>query len=145
VRYRAIPPDENVPPIMNKLLRFLAASGCLAALMFGPTAKSAAAEEKKSEAVGSIRPKGEVAPADLPGLAKITFQQAMTAALAKVKGSIIKAELEVEDGNLMYSFEIVGANKKITEVEIDAGNGKVLGTEDVENEKEDEPADAKKK
>jgi uncharacterized membrane protein YkoI len=52
-------------------------------------------------------------------------------------GTVLKAELEVEDGCLMYSFEIVGAGKKITEVEIDAGNGKVLETEDAENEKED--------
>jgi uncharacterized membrane protein YkoI len=34
--------------------------------------------------------------------------------------------LEVEDGSLQYSFAIVGADKKVTEVEIDAGDGKVL-------------------
>jgi uncharacterized membrane protein YkoI len=108
------------------------------------TALVAAKDEKKAPA-GSIRPTGTVAPADLPGLAKISFQQALAAALAKAPGSVIKAELEVEDGNLMYSFEIVGANKKITEVEIDAGNGKVLNTEDEENEKEDKADEAKKK
>ena len=71
-------------------------------------------------------------PADLPALARISFDDAMKAALAAAPGKIIKAELEIEDGNLMYSFEIVGARKAITEVEIDAGNGKVLGTEQEE-------------
>ena len=36
---------------------------------------------------------------------------------------------KVEDGCLQYSFEIVGADKSITEVEIDAGDGKVLDTD----------------
>jgi uncharacterized membrane protein YkoI len=67
-----------------------------------------------------------VKPADLPNLAKISFEAALRTALAAAPGSVIKAELEVEDGNLMYSFEIVGADKKIKEVEIDAGNGRVL-------------------
>lgn len=86
---------------------------------------------------GSIRPAGKVAPADLPGLAKIRFPEAMAAALAKVPGSVLKAELEVEHGDLMYSFEIVGADHKVREVEIDAGNGRVLAVEDDENEQDD--------
>jgi hypothetical protein len=87
------------------------------------------AKEEVPAAVGSIRPTHKVKDADLPGLAKISFLDAVHAATAAVPGQIIKAELEIEDGNLMYSFEIVGTNKAITEVEIDAGNGKVLGTE----------------
>jgi uncharacterized membrane protein YkoI len=42
---------------------------------------------------------------------------------------VILGELEVEDGNLQYSFDIVGADKSVTEVEIDAGDGKVLATD----------------
>lgn len=94
----------------------------------------AADQETKSTPKGSIHPSGDVKSADLPALAKVSFQAALNTALATVPGSVIKAELEVEDGCLMYSFEIVGANKKVTEVEIDAGNGKVLGTEDDEKE-----------
>ena len=128
----------------NTLHKFIVAA-CVAAFTLGSAATARAKDEKKSEAVSSIRPIGDVKPADLPGLAKISFQQALTAALAKNPGSVIKAELEVEDGNLMYSFEIVGANKKVTEVEIDAGNGKVLDTEDEASEEEDKADEAKKK
>ena len=90
---------------------------------------SAEKADKKAEpsVTASIRPMGRVKPVNLPALTKIDFQTALTTALKASPGSVIKAELEVEDGNLMYSFEIVGADKKITEVEIDAGNGKVLG------------------
>ena len=88
-------------------------------------------EKNEKKVTGSIRPSGEVKPADLPALAIISFDQALKAAVAASPGSVIKAELEVENGNLMYSFEIVGADKKVTEVEIDAGNGKVL---DIDND-----------
>lgn len=55
---------------------------------------------------------------------------------------MIKAELEVERGTLRYSFQIVGKDKTITE--IDAGNGKVLQTEKEENEAEDQKPSAEK-
>jgi uncharacterized membrane protein YkoI len=112
---------------MKKLLRLTAVFAAIALLSSAPGLMAA-------EAKGSIRPQGEDKSADLPALAKITFQKALDVALAKVPGQVIKAELEVEDGCLMYSFEIVGPDKKITEVEIDAGNGKVLDTEDESSE-----------
>ena len=83
--------------------------------------------KEASSALGSIRPKGEIDAKDLPALAKISFTAALEIALKTAPGAVIKAELEVEDGNLLYSFEIVGADKSVTEVEVDAGNGKVLG------------------
>lgn len=86
-------------------------------------------KEEKNSAKGSIRPEGKVKKVDLPALAKISFDEALKAAHAATPGSVIKAELEVEDGNLQYSFDIVGADKKVTEVEIDAGNGKVLAVD----------------
>jgi uncharacterized membrane protein YkoI len=49
----------------------------------------------------------------------------------------VTGELEVEDGNLQYSFDIVGADKKVTEVEIDAGNGKVLATDTDDDDDDD--------
>lgn len=113
-----------------KLRKLLALAGTV--ILAASLATFAPAKEEKAAAAGSIRPTGKMKPADLPALAKISFEDAMKAALAAAPGKIIKAELEVEDGNLMYSFEIVGARKAITEVEIDAGNGKVLGTEQEE-------------
>jgi len=91
--------------------------------------KHESAEKQEPTITGSIRPEGHPKPAELPGLAKISLPYAMNAALQLVPGNVVSAELEVEDGNLQYSFDIVGADKSITEVEIDAGDGKVLATE----------------
>ena len=120
---------------MKSSFRPFALAGLLAAATctLAPTTafakeKENAKEEKKEETkiVASIRPTGDPKPADLPALAKITFEQALKAALKAVPGSVLKGELEIEDGNLMYAFEILNAKNKIVEVEIDAGNGKVL-------------------
>jgi uncharacterized membrane protein YkoI len=119
----------------TKLHKLFAAGGTV--ILAASLALSAPAKEEKAAAPGSIRPAGHVKPSELPALAKISFDDAMKAALAAAPGSIIKAELEVEDGNLMYSFEIVGAHKAITEVEIDAGNGKVLAMDKEDAGKEE--------
>ena len=119
---------------MKSPLRLFALAGWLtAACVLVPLTTFAADkevtnEEKKDEkkVVASVRPAAGLKSADLPALTKITFEQALKAALAAAPGSVLKAELEVEDGNLMYSFEILNAKKKVVEVEIDAGNGKVL-------------------
>src|SRR5258708_25879527 len=106
---------------MNITLRkCLALTGT--ALLAASLPTGAVAKEENTAAVGSIRPHGKVKPADLPALAGISFAAAMKAALIAAPGKIIKAELEIEDGNLMYSFEIVGAGKATTQVQIDAGN-----------------------
>lgn len=106
----------------------------LTATILAFTVSSLLAEEKdegkekqeKSTFKASIQPAGKVKAAELPALAKITFDDALKAARAAAPGSVIKAELEVEAGSLVYSFEIVGTDKRVTEVEVDAGNGKVL-------------------
>ncbi len=117
-----------------KTFRLLLAAGLLgvSSLAFAAEKpeKSEKAEKKEApSAIGSIRPTGDPKSKDLPALAKITFETALAAALKAAPGAVIKAELEIEDGNLQYSFEIVGADKSVTEVEIDAGNGKVLGVD----------------
>ena len=63
--------------------------------------------------------------AKLQSLAKITRQQAIHAALLKVKGTLVNAELENEDGNVVYGVE-VKTSSGIADVKVDAGNGKVL-------------------
>lgn len=99
----------------------------LGLLLFSITSTPAAEE---SHAVGSIRPAGSFPKTELPALTKISLEDALHTALAAIPGSVVVAELEIEDGNLMYSFEIVTAGKTIKEVEIDAGNGKVLAIEE---------------
>ncbi|MFZ5590754.1 MAG: PepSY domain-containing protein [Bacillota bacterium] len=65
----------------------------------------------------------------LAGLAKITAAQAESSALSAVPGKAQKVALENEDGNVVYSVEVQTA-KGISDVKIDAGNGKVLKCED---------------
>ncbi len=115
--------------IMKIDLRMFLAAGCLTALI-GATAIPVAAKDEDSDQdakiAGSIHVEGRHKRAELPALAKISFDDALKTAEARVPGSVIKAELEIEHHTLMYSFEILVADKTVTEVEIDAGDGKVL-------------------
>lgn len=117
---------------MKNISRHIVLSGLFAAAVCLSFAGEKNKGEKKetSHVTASIRVASAVKPSELPALAKITFAQALEAALARVPGSVIKAELEIEDGNLLYSFEIVNAQKKIVEVEVDAGDGKVLNVDE---------------
>jgi Peptidase propeptide and YPEB domain len=73
-------------------------------------------------------PRAKVKPADLPVLARISFDDALKAARTAVSGSVIRVELASKAGNLVYSVDVVCADRTITVVDIDAGNGKVFAT-----------------
>jgi uncharacterized membrane protein YkoI len=60
----------------------------------------------------------------------ITKAQASAIALEKAHGKILSAELEREHGHLVWSFDIQTAPKKITEVQVDAKNGKIVAVEE---------------
>lgn len=113
---------------MKKILILINAA--LLALVVTFTVSNVLAKEgekhEKNEAKASIRPEGKVKRADLPALAKISLDEALKAARAAIQGSVVEAELEIDDGDLVYVFAIVGADKQVSEVKIDAGNGKVL-------------------
>jgi uncharacterized membrane protein YkoI len=64
----------------------------------------------------------------LKSLARITPEQAQSAALAQVPGTVKKVELENEDGNVVYGVEIKTA-KGESDVKVDAGDGRVLHVE----------------
>lgn len=81
-------------------------------------------DNEKEVTNGSIRVQQEASA--YPGLARITLEQAKDTALASVQGDVLKIELEEENGFLVYGVEIVGLDKAITDVKIDAGNGDVL-------------------
>ena len=84
-----------------------------------------------------------------PGLlkrAKVTPDAATAAAQAKVpKGTITSAEIEVEHGKLIYSFDIKTAGKSgIDEVNVDAMTGAVsLQHETPRDEARERAADKK--
>ena len=76
--------------------------------------------------------------AELQAQAKITKDQAQQTALAKAPGGTVKeAELEKEKGKLIWSFDIATPDSKdITEVNVDAITGDVVGVEKEKPENE---------
>lgn len=83
--------------------------------------------------------------AKLAAKAKITRAAAEKTALAKVPdGKVKEAELEEEDGKLVWSFDITRpGTKNITEVLVDAITGKIVSVE-VETPKEQAEEDKEK-
>ena len=98
----------------------------LAGIAFTLSAIPALAQMQEAAPIGSIHPAGKVKHADFPTLAKISIDDAMKAAQAKVPGSVISADLKMKQGSLLYAIKIVSANKAIVGIEVDAGDGKVL-------------------
>ena len=74
----------------------------------------------------------------LARLAKIDLAQATAAALAQVPGKILKAELDDENGNLVYSVEIMTNTHEIKDVKVDAGNGNILHVDADDHDEEEE-------
>ncbi|MCW2740566.1 MAG: hypothetical protein JWR45_988 [Blastococcus sp.] len=62
----------------------------------------------------------------LQSLATVTPSQAERAALAAVPGTVAQAQLDDENGFVVYSVEIKGSDGTATDVKVDAGNGTVL-------------------
>jgi uncharacterized membrane protein YkoI len=65
--------------------------------------------------------------AEMQKSAKISMTKAREIALKKVPGTVKTAELEREHGKLIYSIDVQN-RKGITEVNVDAMNGSVIGT-----------------
>jgi uncharacterized membrane protein YkoI len=84
----------------------------------------------------SIHAKKSQSKEELTAMAKWSQPDALAAALKSLnvtadKVTVKKSELEVEDGCLVYSFDIVvaGESKGKHEIEVDAGNGRILSTD----------------
>ena len=69
--------------------------------------------------------------AALKAQAKVTQEEATKTALAKVpNGTIKSAEIEKENGKLVWSFDISTAkSKNITEILVDAKTGKIISNQ----------------
>ena len=81
----------------------------------------------------SIHAKGGAKKDELAAMVRITQDEAQEAALASFetssKTTVKEGELEAEHGCLVYSFDIAIEGKSgIQEVQVDAGNGKVLSS-----------------
>ncbi|MFI2615567.1 PepSY domain-containing protein [Streptomyces sp. NPDC018584] len=73
--------------------------------------------------------------------AKVTAADAIRAALAKTPGTAVSAELDEEDGGLVWGVDVLKGNTW-HEVEVDPGTGKVLGTWVDKDDDGDDTADA---
>jgi len=94
-----------------------------ALMLFGGITVSA----EQADQEGSIRMKSDEA--GLVEMAKISMDNAINAALKEVPGKVLRAELENENGYLVYGVEIVKADQQIMVVKVDAGNGLILRTD----------------
>ena len=74
-------------------------------------------------------------------LAKLTLQQATSIAANAQAGNISKAELQDEDGFLVYNVVIVSQDKRIHEIKVDAGSGAILRTDVNSSERESSEGD----
>lgn len=120
------------------------AAGIAGAATSGNTQSQAPAEAEADEQDPSYKssvtaPEGEgQSEADeskaLESLATITADQARDAALAAMPGTAGQVELENENGNVVWSVEVTGADGTVTEVKVDAGNGDVLAQENESDE-----------
>jgi Peptidase propeptide and YPEB domain len=87
-----------------------------------------------SSAPCSVHPRKGASKDELKSLAKVSEDEARKTALASLKdpakATVKESELEAEHGCLVYSFDIAVAGKSgIEEIQIDAGNGKLLSSE----------------
>ncbi len=61
-----------------------------------------------------------------PGMAKISFDHAISIAMKECPGKLLELELEALEDYLVYQVEIVTGDYNIMEIFVDAGNGAVL-------------------
>ncbi|MEV7193261.1 PepSY domain-containing protein [Streptomyces sp. NPDC093510] len=73
--------------------------------------------------------------------AKVNAADAIKAALADTKGTAVSAELDEEDGGLVWDVDILNG-KTWHSVEVDPGTGKVLGSWTEKDDDGDDAADA---
>jgi hypothetical protein len=127
---------KNGDSIMNKKWIAVIGTGTIIAGL-AIAAASFAVLDSPEFGKGTIRLEQQ-AEADFPSLAKITLSQAVQTALGAVNGKVLKAELEDENGFLVYGVEVVTADKSIVEVKVDAGSEKVLA---MSRDRDDEQSD----
>lgn len=103
---------------------------------------SVAAPAEQDDATESATSEADESAA-LASLATVTPQEAEAAAVAAVPGTAGPAQLENENGYVVYGVEVTAADGSIIEVTIDAGTGDVLGQEsDSDSETADDESGA---
>ncbi|MFJ1881307.1 MULTISPECIES: PepSY domain-containing protein [unclassified Streptomyces] len=70
--------------------------------------------------------------------ARTDVAQAVAAAVKAVPGTVTEAELDDEDGGLVWELDVYGSDKVRHDVTVDAGNGKVLGKHTSDDDGDDD-------
>lgn len=94
----------------------------------GPEGAAEGADDTAAEAAES---------AALEGLAKVTPEEATAAALKAVPGTAAAAQLENENGFVVYGIEVTTADGTVIDVKVDAGDGSVLAQDAADGETAD--------
>jgi uncharacterized membrane protein YkoI len=103
-----------------KRLRIVFSIVLAALIVFGGIAANA----QQANRPGSIRMESNEA--RFADMAKISISSAINAASKQFPGKVLTAELENENGYLVYGVEIATPDRQIMDVKVDAGNGKIL-------------------
>jgi uncharacterized membrane protein YkoI len=123
---------------MKKMIKLLGATAILAAIVplsaFAATTSSTAAPTVAVESKGAPEAADPNEQANLQLAATLTQQQAIDIALQKVSGTVKSAELEDENGTVVYGVHIVDANGKGSDVKVDAKTGNVLQADSDNND-----------
>lgn len=82
----------------------------------------------QAEVTGSISTKGKK-DKEYHTLATVSLQEAVQAALSKVPGKAVEAELGSEDGFLVYEIKVIADNNTTHKIYVDAGNQTLLKDE----------------
>ncbi|MGW2344859.1 PepSY domain-containing protein [Streptomyces sp. NPDC001661] len=72
--------------------------------------------------------------------AKVSAEDAIAAALKHTPGTAVGADLDSDDGRLVWEVDVIGSGDKWQHVDVDPGNGKVLGSHTERDDDGDESA-----
>lgn len=114
---------------IKKIISSLLVCGLLGGGAFAPAWANEKKDGEKAEAKEKIKETKKDRKMEVVAKAELTREKAAKIALAKVpKGKIKQADLEMERGILMWSFEIaIPGSKLVAEVEINAVTGELVG------------------
>lgn len=126
------------------LLGSVSLSGAFAQTASTPTnttqSQTAPAAKEQAEANEQGGANEQAESAALASQAKITADQANTAAIAQFAGGTVKkTELDSESGTVVYSVKLTDSAGKSQEVKVDATSGKVLQAQAEGNEGPETP------
>ncbi len=116
-----------------KAIRTLSGLVCAAIIISG--AGISGAGEMSYQSTIQVK---DASKAEYAGMAKISLNAAVNAARKQIPGEVLRAELENENGSLVYGVEIASPDHSTVDVKIDAGNGKILKTAQDQNDNQNQ-------